>query len=226
MSGLEVNKILAAIIMALLIMAVISFVGDLIINVNGDKKETAYKIEVPEADSEHSVTTNKLSITESISPLLMNASLEKGEKLFKKCGSCHNYKKEGANKVGPNLWNIVNRTIASSEGFAYSTALSTLSGEWTYEDRLHLYKNVPQYGLATSFKNGKVLDIAKLLLKISQRGLKNRKFLSKSGYDERKYLENIEINLEKNLSPADMLIDKYYHQWGKSIKPIYEENIF
>ena len=104
--------------------------------------------------------------------------------------------------------------------------VSNITGEWTHEDRLHLYKNVPQYGLATSFKNGKVLDIAKLLLKISQRGLKNRKFLSLSGYDERKYLENIEINLEKNLSPADILIDKYYHQWGKSIKPIYEENIF
>jgi len=104
--------------------------------------------------------------------------------------------------------------------------VSNITGEWTHEDRLYLYKNVPQYGLATSFKNGKVLDIAKLLLKISQRGLKNRQFLSKSGYDERKYLENIETNLEKNLSPADMLIDKYYHQWGKSIKPIYEENIF
>ena len=99
------------------------------------------------------------------------------------------------------------------------------------EDKLkllekYLYKNVPKYGLATSFKKGKVLDIARILLKISQRGLKNRKFLSLSGYDERKYLENIEINLEKNLSPADMLIHKYYHQWGKSIKPIYEENIF
>ena len=64
------------------------------------------------------------------------------------------------------------------------------------------------------------------MLKISSRGLKNRQFLSNNGYDERKYLESIETNVEKNLSPADILIDKYYHQWGKSIKPIYEENIF
>ncbi len=54
--------------------------------------------------------------------------------------------------------------------------VSNITGEWTHEDRLHLYKNVPRYGLATSFKNGKVLDIAKLLLKISQRGLKTESF--------------------------------------------------
>ena len=102
----------------------------------------------------------------------------------------------------------------------------SITQNWTNDDRLYLYENVPQYGLATSFKNGKVIDIAKILLKISQRGLKNRNCLSSSGDDERKYLENIEINLDKNSSPADTLIDKYNHKWKKSIKPIYEENIF
>ena len=127
-------------------------------------------------------------------------------------------------------WNEICGQPAFWTGLLYDKdsldEVSNITGEWTYEDRLHLYKNVPQYGLATSFKNGKVLDIAKLLLKISQRGLKNRKFLSRSGYDERKYLESIETNLEKNLSPADVLIDKYYYQWKNSIKLIYEENIF
>jgi len=127
-------------------------------------------------------------------------------------------------------WNEICGQPAFWTGLLYDKdsldEVSNITGEWTYEDRLHLYKNVPQYGLATSFKNGKVLDIAKLLLKISQRGLKNRKFLSRSGYDERKYLESIETNLEKNLSPADVLIDKYYYQWKNSIKLIYKENIF
>jgi len=145
MSGLEVNKILAAIIMALLIMAVISFVGDLIVNINGEKKETAYKIKVPEVDSDHSETTNKLHITESISPLLMNASLEKGKKLFKKCGSCHNYEKGSANKVGPNLWNIINRPKASVDGFAYSKALLDIGGEWTYEELSEFLYKPKQY---------------------------------------------------------------------------------
>ena len=98
--------------------------------------------------------------------------------------------------------------------------------KWTNQDRLYLYKNAYKYGLETPFKKGKILDIAKILLEISKRGLKNRQYISRSGYDERKYLEDIEINLEKELSPADILIDKFNHEWKQSIKPIYEENIF
>ena len=102
----------------------------------------------------------------------------------------------------------------------------SMISEWTNEDRLYLYKNSYKYGLQTPFKSGKILDIAKLLLKISHRGLKNRNFLSKDGYNETKYLEKIETSLEKGVSPADMLVGKYNKQWKQSIKLIYEENIF
>ena len=98
--------------------------------------------------------------------------------------------------------------------------------EWSNEDRFYLYNNVLKYGLDTSFKKGKLLDLAKKFLRISQRGLKNRNCISRSGYDESKYLENIEINLQNNLSPGDKLIDKYNNQWKKSLLPIYKENIF
>ena len=47
MSGLEVNKILASIIMAVLIVTLIGHIGDLLINTeHHDEGETAYKIEV------------------------------------------------------------------------------------------------------------------------------------------------------------------------------------
>ena len=36
--------------------------------------------------------------------------------------ACHTGENGGANKVGPNLWDIVNRPVASHEGFAYSAA--------------------------------------------------------------------------------------------------------
>ena len=62
------------------------------------------------------------------------ASLESGEKIYKKCGACHNYEKGGKSKIGPNLWNIVNRLKGGAEGFAYSNALVEFGGNWTYED--------------------------------------------------------------------------------------------
>ena len=142
MSGLEVNKILAAIILAVLIFTLINHAGDLIVNIDHDKKqETASKIEVPEINDAKSVVTSTEEVIEPISALLMNASLKSGQKIFKKCGSCHNYKKDSANKVGPNLWNIINRPKANVEGFAYSKALTAIGGEWSYEELAEfLYK--------------------------------------------------------------------------------------
>ena len=83
----------------------------------------------------------KEEIIEPVSMLLASASLDNGEKLFKKCATCHNYEKGSANKVGPHLWNIINRPKANVEGFAYSKALAEYGGEWGYEELAEfLYK--------------------------------------------------------------------------------------
>ncbi len=142
MSGLEVNKILASIILALLIFTLIGHIGDLIVDVeHHDQKETAYKIDVDEAPSTDSSMVKKEEVIEPISVLLASASIENGEKLFKKCATCHNYEKGGANKVGPQLWNLINRPKANVEGFAYSKALAEYGGEWGYEELAEfLYK--------------------------------------------------------------------------------------
>ena len=135
MSGLEVNKILASIILALLVVTVIDHLGDLIVDVeHHEMEETAYKIDLPEKEDAISGSTPKVEIIEPISLLLANASVEKGGKIFKKCSSCHNYEKGSANKVGPNLWNLINRPKAYVGGFAYSKELAEFGGEWTYEE--------------------------------------------------------------------------------------------
>ena len=142
MSGLEVNKILASIIFAILIVTLIGHFGDLIIDTDHhEQKETAYKIDVEEVTSSDDVAVKKEEVIEPISALLTSASLENGEKLFKKCATCHNYEKGSANKVGPQLWNLINRPKANVEGFAYSKALAEYGGEWGYEELAEfLYK--------------------------------------------------------------------------------------
>tara|TARA_B100001996_G_C18492198_1_gene528071 strand:- start:228 stop:773 length:546 start_codon:yes stop_codon:yes gene_type:complete len=142
MSGLEVNKILASIIFAVLIVTLIGHFGDLLIDIeHHDQKETAYKIDVEEESSLDGVAIKKEEVIEPISALLASASIENGEKLFKKCATCHNYEKGGANKVGPQLWNLINRPKANVDGFAYSKALAEYGGEWGYEELAEfLYK--------------------------------------------------------------------------------------
>ena len=74
----------------------------------------------------------------SLAELLADADPAKGQKVFKKCAACHTVDEGGKNKVGPNLWNIVNRPIASHEGFAFSDAMAELEGEWDFE-RLNVF---------------------------------------------------------------------------------------
>ena len=136
MSGFEINKILASIIVAIIIFVIIGLVGNLVIKINYDEPQiTAYKIDIPETSADSSTQTSANDeMVESISLLLAGASLEQGEKIFKKCGACHNYKKDSKSKIGPNLWNLINRQKASVSGFTYSKALSDYGGKWTFEE--------------------------------------------------------------------------------------------
>ncbi|MBC2771253.1 cytochrome c family protein [Rhizobium sp. AQ_MP] len=72
-----------------------------------------------------------------IAVLLASADAAAGETVFKKCASCHTVDKGGANKVGPNLYGLVDRPIASHEGFSYSAAMTEFSKGgselWTWD---------------------------------------------------------------------------------------------
>ena len=143
MSGFEINKIIASILVAIIIFVIIGFVGNFIVKINyNESLVKAYKIDLPEASADSTMrkATND-EMVESVSSLLASASLEKGEKIFKKCGACHNFKKDSKSKIGPNLWNLINRQKASVSGFAYSKALSDYGGKWTFEElNSFLYK--------------------------------------------------------------------------------------
>lgn len=76
-----------------------------------------------------------------IAGLLPTADPDKGARIFKKCHACHTIEKGGANKVGPNLWNVVGGPKAHSDTYSYSSGMKNKGGKWTYADLNHfLYK--------------------------------------------------------------------------------------
>ena len=136
MSLFEINKFLAVIIVALVVIFAIDKIGDYLVNPT-IPEEQAYKIDIPEdstlSSQSQDLQSSKISI-EPVSLILSSASMEKGKKLSSKCASCHNFNKGEPHKIGPNLFEIVGKPIGKKNDYAYSKAMSSFGNEWTYEN--------------------------------------------------------------------------------------------
>ena len=55
--------------------------------------------------------------------VLASADVAAGKTTSVKCEQCHDLTKGGPNKIGPNLFAVVDRPRASHPGFAYSAAM-------------------------------------------------------------------------------------------------------
>lgn len=76
-----------------------------------------------------------------VGQLLASADAAAGATVFKKCQSCHSVEKGGPNKVGPDLWGVVDRPIGTHEGFSYSAGMKDFSKggaeTWTFDHLNH-----------------------------------------------------------------------------------------
>jgi cytochrome c len=69
-----------------------------------------------------------------IAVLLAAADAVHGSEVFKKCTACHTINQGGPNGIGPNLYATVGEPIAKGKnGFAFSDALKSVGGTWTFE---------------------------------------------------------------------------------------------
>ena len=69
-------------------------------------------------------------------PALADGDPARGEKVFRKCKACHAVGDKARNKIGPVLNGVLDREIASVEGFRYSKPFMEKKAEgfvWTVE---------------------------------------------------------------------------------------------
>lgn len=132
MDGFEFNKIAGAVLATLLIVLGLSNLSGIIYDTEIPEKP-GYAIEVAEASS----TGEAQAATDpavSLGTLLASADATKGTAGAKACAACHDFTKGGPNKVGPNLWDVVDRPIGGHAGFTYSDGMMARAAEkWTYE---------------------------------------------------------------------------------------------
>jgi len=141
MDGFEINKVLGAVLGTLLITLALNLVAGAMFSPHKPEKP-GYDIALTEqpAGGGGAATAPQ---EEPIEQLLAKASPERGASVAKKCLACHDFAKGGPNKVGPNLYGVVNRDRASHEGFPYSAAMKGKGGKWTIQD-LNTYLTSPR----------------------------------------------------------------------------------
>ncbi|MEM9782002.1 MAG: c-type cytochrome [Pseudomonadota bacterium] len=124
------NKVAGAFLGALLLFLLLGFFSEKA--VRGEKHHEdvlafALDIEVPDAGGEEGEEVVEEVI--DLAALVPGADLGNGEKIFRQCSACHKIQ-DGANGVGPHLWNVVGREIGAVGAYSYSGALADRGGVW------------------------------------------------------------------------------------------------
>lgn len=132
MDSFEINKIAGAVLGTCLFAMAVGVLSDSIFE-NHPPEEPGYKIAIP--DAEHPEGSAPAAPKEEPLPVLLaNASASAGESATRPCQACHTFEKGGANKVGPNLWNVVNGPVLSHPDFNYSSGMKEWGADktWTF----------------------------------------------------------------------------------------------
>ncbi|MCB1383740.1 MAG: cytochrome c family protein [Notoacmeibacter sp.] len=138
MDSFELNKIIGGLLATVFVVFSLAIASDAIFDSPAPEKE-GFVIAVAEETTAEAGDKGETAEA-PIGPMIAAADAAEGEKVFKKCASCHTVENGGANKVGPNLWNIVNRPVASHEGFGYSAPIKEFANGGTVWDYEHLNK--------------------------------------------------------------------------------------
>jgi len=131
MDSFEINKLIAAILVTLLVLIGIGKISDIVFNVKKPNIK-GYKVE---ASAENGIAKQaNADSSVDITSLLTQGNIKYGEKIFKKCKACHSIKEDGGNKIGPKLWGIMFRPIGSISDYKYSKALLEYKKDWNWEE--------------------------------------------------------------------------------------------
>lgn len=140
MDSFEINKILGAVLGTLLFVMGAGFIAEAIYQ-PGEAPGVGYALPEPEGGAGEGGPAAPAD--EPLGVRLAAANAEAGHAAVRKCESCHTFEAGGANKAGPNLYDIVDQLIGHHADFSYSAGMlehKTAGDTWTYDNLDHFLK--------------------------------------------------------------------------------------
>ncbi len=129
------NKIIASIVLAVILVLGINKIADAIFYVEKPEKSAYQVASVSTVASSTSAETNSVSSESgNIMALFASTSAAEGAKVFKKCAACHSINEGGSNKIGPALWGVLGRSVGSVPDYKYSKAMASYGKNWSFEE--------------------------------------------------------------------------------------------
>jgi cytochrome c len=125
MDAYQINKVLGLVLGTLLVLQTVRIL---------DGSFTPGKVVAAKEEQPAGAKGEAAAGAQSINGLLGGASAEHGAQIAKQCEICHNFQEGQGAKVGPDLYGVVDRPVASVEGFNYTAALKAKGGKWTFAE--------------------------------------------------------------------------------------------
>ena len=133
MDSYQFNKIFGAVVGTALVIQTINVASDFFYETEAPEKP-GYAVPGAEAEAPKPAEAAPATEGPDFATAIPAADTMAGEMIAERCGACHDWSKDGPNKIGPNLWGVIGRKKASHEGFTYSPVMQSSGGDWTYSN--------------------------------------------------------------------------------------------
>jgi cytochrome c len=145
MSSFEWNKIIASVLTAMIIAMVTGIVAQNIVHPVRLEKPAFLPPGAGEGEAAAAAAAPAGGAPAKPDPIDMaTADPKHGEQVAKVCLQCHTFEKGGANKIGPNLFGIMEENIATVPGYTFSAALLADKDKKWDPDELNVWLWKPQ----------------------------------------------------------------------------------
>jgi cytochrome c len=145
MSSFEWNKIIASVLTAMIIAMVTGILAQNIVHPVRLEKPAFLPPGAGEGEAAAAAAAGGGAAPAKPDPIDMStADPTRGAQVAKVCLQCHTFEKGGANKIGPNLFGILEENIATVPGYTFSSALLADKDKKWDPDELNIWLWKPQ----------------------------------------------------------------------------------